>query len=148
MRIAPGARVWFDDWGGEAPLRGAVRVVEPGAFTKVSALGVEEQRVNVIADFADGQPQAAALGDGYRVDARIVVWEGTDVLKVPAAALFRRGEGWAVFAIAGGRARLRSIAVGHSNDVEAEVRTGIGEGESVVLYPSDRIDDGTRVAAR
>ena len=149
VRIARGAKAWLDHWGGDRPLRGVVRVVEPGAFTKVSALGVEEQRVNVIIDFADATDERlASLGDGYRVDARIVVAEAEDVLKVPAAALFRHADGWAVFRIANGRARLQPVTVGPSNDTEAEVREGLAKDDHVVLYPSDRIEDGTRIAAR
>jgi HlyD family secretion protein len=148
VKVRPGARVILEHWGGSEPLAGRVRVVEPSAFTKVSALGVEEQRVNVIVDLVDPPEKRPTLGDAYRVEARIVVWEATDVLKVPAGALFRRGDGWAAFVVAGGRAEERAVEIGHRNDAEAEVLAGLGEGERVVLYPGDRVRPGVRVAAR
>lgn len=148
VKIRPGARVLLEQWGGEQPLHGRVRVVERSAFTKISALGVEEQRVWVIVDFADPFTQRERLGDGYRVEARIVVWEGQDVLKIPAGALFRRGDGWAVFAVNNGRATLRSLTVGRSNGLETEVLDGLQEGEEVILHPSDRIKDEVAVSAR
>lgn len=119
-----------------------VRLVEPSAFTKVSALGVDEQRVNVIGDFLE---PAGSLGDRYRVEGRIAVWEAEDVLKVPTSALFRQGEGWAVFTLANGRARARAVSIGHRGAFEAEVLGGLEEGDAVVLYPSDRLNDGSRV---
>jgi HlyD family secretion protein len=142
VKIRPGAELWVEDWGGDAPLRATVRRVEPSGFTKVSALGVEEQRVNVIGDFVDPPD---GLGDGYRVEARIVVWQADDVLRVPSSALFRRGEGWAVFVVDGGRAHRRDVAVGVRGPFEAEVKDGLAEGAPVVLHPSDRLDDGVRV---
>jgi HlyD family secretion protein len=142
VKIRPGAPVEIEDWGGEQPLEGRVRLVEPSGFTKVSALGVEEQRVNVVADFVDG---AGALGDGYRVEARVVVWEAPDVLRVPGSALFRRGEGWHVFVVEGNAARLRAVEVGHRGSFEAELLAGLEPGERVVLHPSDRVRDGVRV---
>ena len=148
VRIRPGAKVFLEEWGGGQSLAGRVRVVEPAAFTKVSALGVEEQRVWVIADFADPPAQRPSLGDRYRVDARVVVWEGQSVLKVPVGALFRRGDAWAVFCVVKGRAALRSVTVGQRNDSEAEVVEGLREGDAVVLYPSDRVADGVAVAGR
>jgi HlyD family secretion protein len=144
VRIRPGADVWIEQWGGDRPLRGKVRRIEPSAFTKISALGVEEQRVNVIADLVEG---AAGLGDGYRIEARIVVWESPDVLRVPASALFRAGEAWAVFAIEDGRARRREIELGERGSAQAEVRAHLVEGERVILHPSDRLADGARVEA-
>jgi HlyD family secretion protein len=117
-------------------------LIEPSGFTKVSALGVEEQRVNVLADFDD---DPGPLGDGYRLEARIVVWEADDVLKVPASALFRRGKQWHVFLIEDGRARRRAVEVGHGNAVEFEVKSGLEAGETVILHPSDLIADGARV---
>jgi HlyD family secretion protein len=145
VKIRPGARMLLDEWGGSHPLEATVRRVEPSGFTEVSALGVEEQRVNVIADLAG---PAAPLGDRYRVEARIVVWESDDVLKIPASALFRLGAGWAVFIAESGRARLREVEVGHRSEVEAEVLGGVRAGERVLLYPSDRISDGVRVRVR
>jgi HlyD family secretion protein len=142
VRIRPGAELWVEDWGGERPLRAAVRRVEPSGFTKVSALGVEEQRVNVIADFVDTPD---GLGDGYRIEARIVVWQADDVLRVPSSALFRHGEGWAAFVLDGAVARRRELEVGARGPFEAEVKGGLAEGERVVLHPSDRLADGVRV---
>lgn len=143
VRIHPGAPVLIEDWGGGHPLHARVRRVEPSAFTKVSALGVEEQRVNVIADFVD---PPSGLGDGYRVEARIVVWQGDDVLQVPTGALFRTGDTWSVFVVQGGVARLRRVEIGHRSSAAAEVSKGLEAGERVVLHPSDRIHDGSRVA--
>ena len=142
VRIPKNADILVDDWGGDTPLRARVHRIEPSGFTKISALGVEEQRVNVIGDFLD---PPATLGDGYRIEARIVVWEGKDVLKVPGSALFRRSDTWNTFVIEGGRARLRPVTVGKRSSFEVEVRSGLEPGESVVLHPSDRIEDGVRV---
>jgi HlyD family secretion protein len=119
--------------------------VEPYGFTKVSALGIEEQRVNVIADFVD-PPQG--LGDGYRVEARIVIWEDTDVLKVPGSALFRNGDNWSVFLVEGGRVRLRSVESGHRNPLETEINRGLEAGAEVVLHPSNTLTEGMRVVSR
>jgi HlyD family secretion protein len=144
VRIQPGATMRLVEWGGDGDLVGLVRLVEPAGFTKVSTLGVEEQRVNVIGDLAAAP---AALGDGYRVEARIVTWEAADVLKVPTSALLRSGEGWSVFVVDGGRARLRPLRIGHRGNAEAEVVEGLEAGERVVLFPSDRVSDGARVTA-
>ena len=144
VKIEPGADLWVEDWGGDVPLRATVRRVEPAGFTKISALGVEEQRVNVIADFAEPPD---GLGDGYRIEARIVVWRAADVLRVPSSALFRRGEGWAVFGVEGGVARRREVEIGVRGPFAAEVEAGLAEGEQVVLHPSDRLADGVRVRA-
>ncbi len=141
----PGAPVSLERWGGEGDLNARVRLVEPAAFTKISALGVEEQRVNLIADFTDPEERRAGLGDGYRVEARIVVWEGEDVLKAPAGALFQRGGGWRTFVVEGGRARLRDVTVGRTNGVETQVLAGLEPGEQVIVYPGDRVADGGRV---
>jgi HlyD family secretion protein len=142
VKIRPGAELWVEDWGGDAPLRATVRRVEPSGFTKVSALGVEEQRVNVIGDFVDAPD---GLGDGYRIEARIVVWHANDVLRVPSSALFRRGDAWAAFVVSDGRALLRDVGVGARGPFEAEVKEGLAEGDTVVLHPSDRLADGVRV---
>jgi HlyD family secretion protein len=147
-RIVPGAKVILEHWGGREPLIGTVRVVEPAAFTKISALGVEEQRVWVIVDFIDGPEKRKSLGDGYRVEARIVVWEKENVIKVPAGALFRRGEEWAVYVAKDGRAQLRTLKVGESSGIETEALSGIDAGETVILHPSDRVRAGVRIAAR
>jgi HlyD family secretion protein len=142
VRIHPGARVLVEDWGGDGTLEARVRRVEPSGFTKVSALGVEEQRVNVIADLAAPNP---ALGDGYRFEARIVVWEGPDVLQVPASALFRRAGAWNLFVVDGSRVRRHEVTVGQFGGFAAEIREGVSPGEMVVLYPSDRLADGVRI---
>jgi HlyD family secretion protein len=149
VKISPGARVIVERWGGPEPLAGRVRLVEPAAFLKVSALGVEEQRVNVIADFTDPLEKRLALGDAYRVEARVVVWEAAAVVKVPAGALFRDPTGgWAVFALRDGRAAITPVTVGRSNGLEAEVLAGLGPSERVVLHPSDRVKAGVRIAGR
>ncbi len=142
----PGAPVLLERWGGEGVLNARVRLVEPAAFTKVSALGVEEQRVNLLADFVDPAERWAGLGDAYRVEARIVVWEEAEVLKAPAGALFQRGGRWMVFLVEGGRARLREVEVGRGNGVETQVMNGLQAGERVIVYPGDRVTDGTRVS--
>ena len=147
VRIRPGQQVLIDRWGGDRPLGGRVRRVEPSGFTKISALGVEEQRVNVVMDITDPPEVWAGLGDGFRVETRVVVWQSEDELKAPTGALFRRDEGWAVFAVDGGRAVLRSIEIGERNAQEAQVLGGLEPGQEVVVYPSDSLSDGSRVAA-
>lgn len=142
VKVQPGAPVIIENWGGPAPLRARVRTVEPYGFTKVSALGIEEQRANVIADFLDSPD---GLGDGYRVDARIVIWESPSVLKVPASALFRLGQAWDVFAIENGRTRRIPVEVGHRNALEAEIVKGLNEGAEVILHPANDLKDGARV---
>ena len=150
MRVKPGARAMIDQWGGEQTLEGRVRRVEPSGFTKISALGVEEQRVNVILDFADPVQAWAALGDGYRVEVRIVTWESADVLKVPTGALSKSALGgqWAVYAVIDGRARQVPVTLGHQNGQEAEATAGVDAGTVVILHPGDVIADGVRVAPR
>jgi HlyD family secretion protein len=145
VNVRPGAPVIIENWGGPRPLCAQVRTVEPYGFTKVSALGIEEQRVNVIADFIDSPD---GLGDGYRVDARIVIWEHSSVLKVPASALFRVGQRWSAFTIEGGRAHRIPVEIGHRNASEAEVLNGLQEGMRVILHPANNLTNGARVAAR
>lgn len=145
VKIGPGMRVSLEDWGGDAPIDAKVRVVEPGAFTKVSALGVEEQRVRVVADLI-GSP--GRLNDGYRVQGRIVIWERADVLGVPIGALFRCGEQWCVFAVADGRAVQRVVRLGQRNADAAQVLEGLGEREKVVVYPPSTLVDHARVQSR
>jgi HlyD family secretion protein len=145
VAVAPGAEALIEHWGGEAPLKARVTVVEPGGFTKVSAIGVEEQRVTVRAELADGLPEGVLLGDRYGVQARIVTWRGESVLQVPTGALFRRGGEWKVFALEGGKAVLRTVGIGRENGQVAEVREGLAEGETVILYPPDTLEDGMRV---
>ncbi len=147
VKIAVGAEVVIEDWGG-GPLAGRVRRVEPYGFTKLSALGIEEQRVNVIVDLTDPPERWRALGHGYRVEARILIWHADDVLKLPVSALFREGETWAVFVLRDGRARLNPVVLGQRNSFEAEILDGLDEGARVVLHPSDRVEDGVRIVAR
>jgi HlyD family secretion protein len=148
VKIARGAKVYLEHWGGERPLLGRVRLVEPGAFMKISALGVEEQRVNVLVDFTEPRKKWEALGDGYRVEARIVVWESDSVLNAPAGAFFRRGDGWAVFRNVNGRARLTPVNLGRTNGLDTQILDGLEEGEIVILHPSDRIKNGVAVIPR
>lgn len=145
VAIRPGARVWIEQWGGPYPLEARVRLVEPSAFTKISALGVEEQRVYVVVDFVDPVEKRATLGDNYRVEGRIVTWEGSDVRQVPAGALFQRAGEWQTFVLEGGRARLKTVKVGRSNGLQTEVLAGLNEGERVIVYPGDQVRDGVRV---
>lgn len=142
VQVRPGQAIRITGWGGPATLMGKVRYVEPGAFTKVSALGVEEQRVNVIGDF-DSAP--ATLGAGYRIEAAIVTWTGEQVLQVPTGALFRRDGHWQVFVAVGGSARLQKLEVGHRNADFAEVDAGLKPGDLVIVFPSDQIAEGVRV---
>ncbi len=145
VAIQPGARVRLEQWGGAEPLAARVRHVEPSAFTKISALGVEEQRVYVIADFSDPIDRRPTLGDSYRVEARIVIWENASALQAPAGALFQRGGAWRTFVIDGGRARSCQVKIGRSNGVHSEIVEGLREGEQVIVYPGDKVADGTRV---
>jgi HlyD family secretion protein len=148
VQVLPGAPIIVEHWGGAQPLEAAVRLVEPSAFTKISALGVEEQRVNVIADFVSPYEERATLGDGYRIEAAIVLWQAPDVIQVPASALFRISGHWAVFVVEDGYARTRLIEIGRRNGLRAEVREGLEPGELVITHPSDAVADGIRVAAR
>jgi HlyD family secretion protein len=143
--IEPGARVELEQWGGSQPLEARVRLVEPAAFTKISALGVEEQRVNVIADLVTPREQRANLGDSFRVEARIVTWETNRTLKAPSGAFFRRGGQWETFVFADGRARLRKVTVGRSSGTEMQILDGLKEGDEVIVYPGDRIRNGRRL---
>jgi HlyD family secretion protein len=145
VRISPGGRVLLERWGGEDVLEGRVRTVEPTGFTKVSALGVEEQRVLVIVDIVSPQGEWSRLGDGYRVEAAFVVWEEEDVLRVPASALFRRNDGWAVFVLENGRAALRAVRIGRSNGLQTQLLDGLPEGSTVIVHPDESIEDDTRV---
>lgn len=148
VRVTPSTPVVVEGWGGDVPLRGRVRRVEPSAFTKPSALGVDEQRVNVVVALTDPRDRYAALGDGYRVEARIVLWQSDDVLRVPEGAVFRRGDGWAVFRVDGKVARLVPVRVGHRGDTDVEVLSGLEPGARVAVHPGDRVKDGARVSAR
>jgi HlyD family secretion protein len=143
--IKPGTPVELEQWGGAEPLQATVRFVEPAAFTKISALGVEEQRVYVVADLLTPPAQRGNLGDNFRVEARIITWQKEQALKVPSGAIFRRGEQWHAYVVADGLARLRPVKVGRSSDSESEVLEGLSDGDEVILYPGDRIRDGLRV---
>src|SRR5262245_21145547 len=147
VRVKPGARAIIEQWGGEQTIEARVRRIEPAGFTKISALGVEEQRVNVVLDFVDPKV-GAALGDAYRVEVRVVTWESSSVLKVPTSALFRERDKWAVYTIDAGRARRTLIELGHQTALEAEVLSGLSEGASVILHPGDALIDGARVQER
>jgi HlyD family secretion protein len=148
VKIEVGDEVVVERWGGEHNLAGRVRLVEPAAYTKVSALGVEEQRVNVVVDLVDPPAQWSALGDAYRVEARIVIWSHDDVVKAPSGALFRMGDDWAVFKIVDGRAQLRRIELGRRNAHEAEVLSGLVSSDVVVTHPGDDVVDGVAVRLR
>jgi HlyD family secretion protein len=148
VHIKPSARAWIERWGGEAALAAHVRSIEPSAFTRVSALGVEEQRVNVILDLDEPYTKWSALGDGYRVEVRMLTWQGDDVLVVPESAIFRRNERWATFAVRDGKAELVFVEVGHRNGETAEVLGGLSEGMEVIVHPSDRVVPGIEIARR
>jgi len=146
VRVRAGDPARITDWGGPAPLDARVRRVEPSAFTKVSALGVEEQRVNVLLDPAGPNGAWNSLADGYRVVVHITVWKTADALRVPVAALFRAGNGWAAFVLRDGRAARTTVSVGHQNDDVAEVLAGLKAGDRVVVHPGDTVRDGVRVS--
>jgi HlyD family secretion protein len=148
VRISPGSRVFIENWGGAKPLIGRVRRIEPFGFTKISALGVEEQRVNVIIDIVDPPALWARLGHGYRVIVRVVEWGNKDALQLPVSALFREKGAWAVFAVREGRAKLLPVKVGRMNDETAEVLGGVARDANVILHPSEKITDGARVEER
>ncbi|MGB8693084.1 MAG: HlyD family efflux transporter periplasmic adaptor subunit [Steroidobacteraceae bacterium] len=146
-RVVPGAAVRLSNWGGVAPLSGRVRRVEPWGFTKISALGVEEQRVNVLVDIVSPRKDWASLGEGYRLDAQIQVYRKEQALSVPTGALFRVGERWYVYVVTPERrARQVALSIGQRNDRSVEVLAGVDAGDRVVVYPSDAIRDGVRVA--
>jgi len=148
VKIKPGMKVLFDHWGGEKPLEGVVRNIEPVGFTKISALGVEEQRVLVISDFTSPEEQWQRLGDGYRVEARFILWHQDDVLQVPASSLFRYKDGWAVFVADNHHAKRRVVKVGQRNGLTAQILEGLSEGDKVINHPSDDVEDGRRVKVR
>ncbi|WP_417477115.1 efflux RND transporter periplasmic adaptor subunit [Maricaulis sp.] len=148
VRVSAGNRVIIDNWGGDVPLSGTVDRVEPWGFTKFSALGVEEQRVNTIIRFTSPLADRVNLGHGYRVEAQIVVWESEDALTVPSSALFRHEGGWAVFVVTGGKARLTPVDVGRTNGQQAEILAGVAEAAEIILYPGPGLADGTRVERR
>ncbi len=144
-QIKPGDKMLIENWGGSQPLSARVRKIEPRAFTKVSALGVEEQRVNVVADLVS---KNQALGDNFRVDTSIITWHEQDVLTVNSSALFRQGEKWNAFVVEGGRARQREVEIGHQNVSESEIIKGLSENDKVILHPSNQIEDGVSVTSQ
>lgn len=144
-QIKPGANVLIENWGGVEALHARVRTVEPQAFTKVSALGVEEQRVNIITDLLDNKVK---LGDNYRLDTRIVVWQAAKVLKAPSSAFFREGDTWKVFVVEGGKARLREVEISHQTASETEILSGLTENDLIILHPDNQIKDGTKVESK
>jgi HlyD family secretion protein len=143
VKIRPDMDAIVEDWGGDKPLQARVRMVEPGAFTKISALGVEEQRVNVVLDFMEGSDR---LADAYRVEVRVVVWQAPNVLRVPSSALFRTGERWTVFKVQNGRAQRTTIETGHRSAFESEVLGGVKAGDILIVHPSAEVKDGVRVS--
>lgn len=148
VSVRAGQRAFIEAWGGPASLEAVVRRVEPYGFTKVSALGVEEQRVNVRIDLTEPHERWRRLGHGYRVEPHIVLWESPDVLRVPLSALFRDHEDWAVFVEQQGRATLRKVQLGRANGTHAQIVEGLGAGERIVVHPNDRIADAVRIVAR
>lgn len=145
VKIAPGTTARFERWGGEGALDGVVRIVEPVGFTKISALGVEEQRVLTLVDIVSPKEEWERLGDQYRVDTVFIVWRGDDVLSLPSSALFRHGDGWAAYVVEDGVARLRSVEIGRRSGLRAEIRSGLTAGETVIVHPDASIEDGTVV---
>lgn len=143
--LVPGTKVELEQWGGAQPLLGQVRLVEPAAFTKVSALGVEEQRVNVVVDLVTPAAERKSLGDNFRVEGRILIWEDARALKVPSGALFRRNGAWAAFVCTGESVQVRPLEVGRTSGPETQILSGLKEGDEVVLYPGDRLQDGQRI---
>jgi HlyD family secretion protein len=148
VRIQPGDLVLFEHWGGTRPLRGQVRTIEPSGFTKISTLGVEEQRVYVIVDLVEPPEERRTLGDGFRVEASVVIDEAKDVLKIPTSALFRVGTDHAVFLVVEDLVQQRKVKVGRQNGLEAEILEGLAENDRVVLHPSDRVEEGVKVHQR
>ncbi|WP_027948707.1 efflux RND transporter periplasmic adaptor subunit [Haliea salexigens] len=148
VKVSPGDRVILEDWGGPTTLNGVVERIDPLGFTKFSALGVEEQRVNTIIRFTDPAEARKALGHGYRVEVRIIIWEDNSALTVPASALFRSASDWAVFKVSNGKTRLTPVTIGRTNGIIAEVVDGLEAGDSIVLYPASGLTDNTRVVQR
>ncbi|RPJ82650.1 MAG: HlyD family efflux transporter periplasmic adaptor subunit [Deltaproteobacteria bacterium] len=148
VKINKGTRVFYKRWGGDGILEGVVQVVEPSGFTKISSLGVEEQRVLIIADITSPPEKWKALGDGYRLEAHFVVWEGKDVLQIPTSSLFRVNDEWAVFVEKNGKAHQRLVKIGHRNGLVAEIISGLNEKEKVIAHPDDTVNHGVRVQER
>jgi len=148
VAVEKGTRVRIKRWGSDTILDGIVKVVEPSGYTRYSALGVEEQRVPVIVDLLSPRDQWNTLGDGFRVVAEFIIWQGREVLQVPSSALFRVGDAWALFVVSNGKANLRKVQAGHQSGLQTEITGGIKEGERVMTHPDERIEDGVRVSIR
>jgi HlyD family secretion protein len=148
VSIKPGMTVHFERWGGPGTLKGRVRLIEPVGFTKVSALGVEEQRVWIISDFTSESEEWQRLGDGYRVEAQFILWHEENVLQIPSSALFRYRDGWAVFTIENGRAKRTPVTIGQRNGLAAQILSGLNEDQRIINHPSDAVEDGVRITER
>lgn len=148
VRIRTGTRVSIDGWGGDVPLEAVVSRVEPLGVTEVSALGVEEQRVQIVADFVSPPEMWSGLGTGYRVLSRFVIWEAERVLQIPTGALFRTQDGWSVFTVEQDRAHRKPVTVGRRAGLAAQVLSGLSEGEVVIVHPDTAVEEGVRVEAR
>ncbi len=148
VKVRPGDIALIKRWGGDEDIRAQVRLVEPSGYTKISALGVEEQRVNIILDFIDPLSKWRSLGDAFRIEASIIVDRAENVVNAPVSALFRQNEQWSVFVVRDGRAELQSVTVGRRNDHEAEILSGLEAGERVIIHPGNNVTDGVRVKAR
>lgn len=146
VRVRPGMRVEIARWGGDTDLQGEVRRVEPGGFMRVSALGVDEQRVPVMVRITSPRDDWQQLGDGYRIEARFILWEGDDVIHIPTSALFRSDDQWTVFVVEDGRARLRAVETGRRSGLRTQITDGLETGETIITHPGDRIAEGIRVA--
>ena len=148
VKVRPGQHAYIENWGGDVPLRARVRLVEPFGFTKVSALGIEEQRVYVVLELDSPRDEWEQLGHGYQVDVRVILWEDSNALKVPLTALFRDGDDWALFVQENGRSQRRPVEVGYRTASEAQIISGLTDGEVIVVYPGEGVDDGVRITAR
>ncbi len=148
VRVSVGDRVIISNWGGPLPLSGVVERVDPWGFTKFSALGVEEQRVNAVIRFSDPLEERNTLGHGFRVETQIVIWEDRNALTVPSSALFRQNENWFVYLVENGKANLRKVSIGHNNGVQAQITEGLEENDNVILYPGSGLEEGASVVKR
>lgn len=148
VQVTVGDLVSLEDWGGPVALEGRVARIDPFGVTKYSALGVEEQRVGVVVDMLSPPEERPSLGHGYRLEARIIIWQAEDILKVPSSALFRDGDGWALFRVVDGIAQMTPVETGHSDGIETEVTSGLTDGDTVILYPSAGLASGAEVASR
>jgi len=148
VKIKPGMKVLFERWGEDFPLEGVVRLIEPAGFTKVSALGVEEQRVWIVSEFTSPTEQWQRLGDAYRIEAKFILWQKEDILQVPSSALFRYQDGWAVFSVENGYAKRKQVTIGKRNGLTAQILTGLSEHDTIINHPSDAIEEGVSIEER